>query len=30
VGALSAVLAKVLIGVLMIVWFLVDVFFIGS
>jgi uncharacterized protein YqgC (DUF456 family) len=30
VGALSAVLAKVLIGVLMIVWFLVDVFFIGN
>ena len=30
VGALSAVLVKVLIGLVMIVWFLVDVFFIGT
>jgi uncharacterized protein YqgC (DUF456 family) len=30
VGALSAVLVKVLVGLVMIGWFLVDVFFIGT
>ena len=30
VGALSALLVKVIIGFVMIVWFLVDVFFIGT
>jgi uncharacterized protein YqgC (DUF456 family) len=30
VGALSSIVVKVIVGVMMIVWFLVDVFFIGA